>query len=100
LGTSDQSEFDGCPNQERGQNAGSEDFDGGLPSCTARITPSLQERTKLPDVSGCMAIFEAKVGQNALRSALGGSVKQFVKVVLSQEKHIFRKGGFFRINHG
>jgi hypothetical protein len=100
LGASYQLELDSRPNQERGQDTGGDDFDGGLPGRTARVSPGFEERSKLSDVSGRVAVFEAKMGQHALGTPLGGTVKQFVKVLLAQKEHIFDKGGFFRINHG
>ena len=71
MGSAHQLQIDGRPNQERSQDAGGDNFDGGLPGPTARVTLGFEERAQLSDISGRVAVFESKIDQHTFGTALG-----------------------------
>jgi hypothetical protein len=49
-----------------------------LPDGSARFSPGIDETAQVTDVTGSVAVFEAKAGQRALCPSLGGPGKQLI----------------------
>jgi hypothetical protein len=66
--------------QQRGQDA------GGHSDPAAGIAAGFEQVAQFADVTRGVVVFQAKVGQQALGSAFGGTVEQFVELLAAQEQ--------------
>ena len=78
--------LDRCADQKDGEDASGGDLDHGLPGGTTGVAPGFQQVSQLANVPRRMTIFQTKVSETTLGTALGGTVEQIVKILLAQEE--------------